>query len=106
MPSRHSMGTCQENELARNSSGNIRPQSSRLAEPQWTDSGVKNGTSVRELISTHTHTKVQAGNEWSNISQEFSRAKKKPPPPPSPNFYPSAQLSNSNSLRLSTNEGK
>ena len=35
-----------------NSSGNIRPQSSQLAEPLWTDHGVKSGMSARELIST------------------------------------------------------
>ena len=51
MPSRHSMGTCQENELARNSSGNIRPQSSRLAEPQWTDP-VVSAIGASELFST------------------------------------------------------
>ena len=105
---REQCGNLFGNEFTNKLSRNIRPQSSRLAEPLWTDSGVKNGTSVRELISTHTHThtKVQTGNEWSNIFQKSSRARKKPPPPPPPNFYPSAQLSNSNSLRLSTNEGK
>ena len=39
-------------QLTRNLSGNIRPQSSQLAEPLWTDPGIKSGTSVRELIST------------------------------------------------------
>ena len=33
-------------------SGNTRPQSSQLAEPLWTDPGLKSGISVRELIST------------------------------------------------------
>ena len=33
-------------------SGNIRLQSSQLAEPLWTDPGIKSGISVRELIST------------------------------------------------------
>ena len=47
------MGTYQETiELTRNSSGRTRPQSSQLAEPLWTDPGLKNGISVRELIST------------------------------------------------------
>ena len=41
---------------ARNLSGNIRLQSSQLAEPLWTDPGIKNGNSVRELISTSTTT--------------------------------------------------
>ena len=44
----HSVGS----ELTRNLSGNIRPQSSQLAEPLWTDPGLKNGISVRDLIST------------------------------------------------------
>ena len=33
-------------------SGNTRPQSSQLAEPLWTDPGIKSGISVREIIST------------------------------------------------------
>ena len=41
-----------ENDLTRNLSGNIWPQSSQLAEAMWTDSGIKSGISVRELIST------------------------------------------------------
>ena len=40
------------NELTRNSSGNTRSQSSELAEPLWTDSDLKSGISLRELIST------------------------------------------------------
>ena len=40
------------NELTHNLSGNIRPQSSQLAEPLWTDPGIKRGISVHELIST------------------------------------------------------
>ena len=32
-----------------NLSGNIRPQSSQLAEPLWTDPGIKSGISVCEL---------------------------------------------------------
>ena len=40
------------NELTRNSSGNIRLQSSQLAEPLWTDPDRKSGISLRELIST------------------------------------------------------
>ena len=51
MLSRHGVGIYQGNELTRSSSGNTRPQLSRLAEPQWTDPGVKSGTSVREMIS-------------------------------------------------------
>ena len=46
------------NELTHNSSGNTRSQSSQLAEPLWTDPGLKSWVSLRELISTlkHTHT--------------------------------------------------
>ena len=51
--SRHSVETYLGNELTRNSSGNIRPQSSQLAEPLWTDSGVKSVFSERELISIY-----------------------------------------------------
>ena len=45
-------GNLSENELTRILSGNTRPQVSQLAEPQWTNPGVKSGISVRELIST------------------------------------------------------
>ena len=44
-------GKLSGNELARNLSGNTRPQSSQLAEPLWVDRGIKSGISVRELIS-------------------------------------------------------
>ena len=40
----------------------IRPQSSQLAEPLWTDPGVKSGISVRELI--YTWKKKISGGEW------------------------------------------
>ena len=45
-------GSLSGNDLTRNSSGNTRSQSSQLAEPLWTDPGVKSGISVRGLIST------------------------------------------------------
>ena len=45
-------GNLSVNELARNLSGNVRPQSSQLDGPLWTDPGIKSGISVRELIST------------------------------------------------------
>ena len=41
-----------KNKLTRNSSGNTRSQSSQLAEPLWTDSGLESGINLRELIST------------------------------------------------------
>ena len=46
-----------------------RSQSSQLAEPLWTDPGLKSGISVRQL----------AGNELSNILPKSSHVKKKPP---------------------------
>ena len=65
-------------------SGNIQPQSSQLAEPLWTDPGIKSGMSVRELISTLKKKKTKrrglAGNGWLNILPESSQARKKPPP--------------------------
>ena len=68
--SRHSGENLSGNELTRNLSGNLRPQSSQLAEPLWTDPSLKNGISVRELISTSKKKKkaqAGAGYEWSNI---------------------------------------
>ena len=67
-------------EFTRNSSSNTRSQSSQLAEPLWTDPGLKCGISVHELISTKK-TKAQAGNELSNILPKSWQARKKPPPP-------------------------
>ena len=53
MLSKHSVETYHGgNELTRNSSGNTRPQSPQLAEPLWTELGVKWRISVLELIST------------------------------------------------------
>ena len=52
------------NELTHNLSGNTQPQSSQLTEPLWTDPGLKNGISVRKLISTSKKKKkAQAENE-------------------------------------------
>ena len=68
-------------------SGNIRPQSSQLGEPRWTDPGIKSEISARELISTSKKKKKKKErkkekkkkkkrrrrrkstgvNEWSNI---------------------------------------
>ena len=89
-------GNLSRNELTRNLSGDVRPQSSQLAEPLWTDPSSKSGVSVRELISTsktktkqkrnknkQINKKAQAGNEWSNILPKFSPARKEPPLPPS-----------------------
>ena len=40
-----------------------RPQSSQLAEPLWTDPGLKSGITVREVISTLKKKKKSAGGE-------------------------------------------
>ena len=51
-------GNLSGNELTRNSSGHTQSQSSQLAEPLWTDPGLKSGISLRQLISTlKKHTK-------------------------------------------------
>ena len=67
--------------------GNNRPQSSQLAEPLWTDPGLKSGISVNELISTKNKqtNKTWAGIECSNLLQKSSQAGKELPPPPPPN---------------------
>ena len=75
-------GNLSGNELTRNSSGNTRSQSSQLTQPLWTDSGLKCGISVRELISTFK--KGQAGNDLLNILPKSSHARKKPLPPTKP----------------------
>ena len=60
--------------------GNIQPQLSQLAEPLWTDPGIKSGISAHELSPLQKKKKKeQAGNEWSNILPKFSQARKKPP---------------------------
>ena len=72
-------GNLSGNELTRNLSGNIRPQSSQLAELLWTGPDLKSGTSVHGLFSTFKTTKAQAGNEWSNILPKSSQTRKKKP---------------------------
>ena len=68
--------------LTRNLSGDLRPQSSQVAEPLWIDPGIKSAISVRELISTSKkkEEKAQAGDEWSNIFPKSSQVRKKLPP--------------------------
>ena len=58
-------GNLSGNELTRSSSGNTRSQSSQLAEPLWTDPGLKSEISVRELISIKRKRKIEknAGGE-------------------------------------------
>ena len=45
-------GNLSLHELTRNSSGNTQSQSPQLAEPLWTDPGLRSGISVHDLIST------------------------------------------------------
>ena len=56
-------------------------QLSQLADPLWTDPGIKSWISVHELISTtkKKKKKAQARNEWLNIFPKYSQARKKPP---------------------------
>ena len=54
-------GNLSGNKLTRNSSGSTQSQSSQLAEPLWTDPGLKSGISLHELISTLK--KKSAGGE-------------------------------------------
>ena len=63
---RHSLETHQGNELACNSSGHPCSQSSQLAEPLWTNPGLKSGTNA------------QAVSEPSNLPLKSSYARKKP----------------------------
>ena len=45
-------GNVSGNELTHNLSGNTQSQSSQLAEPLWTDPGLKSGVSMHKLIFT------------------------------------------------------
>ena len=73
-PKMSSHATCQE----------TFSQSSKPAEPLWTDPGIKSGISVHKLICTYAkkEKEVQAGIEWLNLFPKSSQARKKPPPPP------------------------
>ena len=96
-------GNLSGNELTRNLSGNIRPRLSQLAEPLWTDPGLKSGISVRELISTFKK-KAQAGNKLSNSLPKSSHARRKPP-----HYFMSGkkvQVINTSKLYQSKREGK
>ena len=55
-------GNLSGKKLTRNSSGNTRPQSFQLAEPLWTDPGLKSGISLHELISTLKKTRRREMN--------------------------------------------
>ena len=57
-----SCGNLSGNELTRNLSGNIRPQSSQPAEPLWTDPELNSGISARANLASK-QTKKSAGGE-------------------------------------------
>ena len=70
MLSSHCVGTCQGNELTRNSSGSPRSQSSQIAEPVWTDPNpnLKNGIVARKVVSTFGEIKIaQTGNDSTSL---------------------------------------
>ena len=54
-------GNLSGNELTRNLSGNIRPQSCQLAELLWTDPGIKSQISWRGVINLKTKQKSAGG---------------------------------------------
>ena len=70
-------GNLFENELTRNLPGNVRPQSSQIAEPLWTDPGIKSGISLRERIFTFKKKKkTQAGEFLVEHSPQNPRKQK------------------------------
>ena len=58
-------------------SGNIRPQSSQLDEPLWTDPGLKSGLSVRELISTSKKKKKRRKEKKEREKKKKERKKER-----------------------------
>ena len=83
MLSWQSVGTYQGNELTWNSTVNTLPQSSQLAEPLWTDPGIKSGIGVRKLILLKEE--CMQGMSHQTFPQKSAQAWKKPPPPLPPN---------------------
>ena len=74
---RQSVGAYQETR-----SHATRPQSSQLAEPLWTDPGLKSGISVHDLISTLKKKNRRREMNCCTFFQKSSHARKKPSPPP------------------------
>ena len=66
-------GNLSGNELTRDLSGNIRPQSSQLVEPLWTDPGLKSGISVRDLISASKRKKKKKEKKKERIRRRQRR---------------------------------
>ena len=67
---RRNFWTSQGNELTCNLLGNTHPQLSQLAEPLWTDPGIKSGISMCKIIST---SKQQQKRRWGMSGQTFSQ---------------------------------
>ena len=76
--SRQSVGTYQETGSHATLLEDTQPQSSQLAEPLWTDPGLRSGISVCDLISTKKKKKKKAQAEMNcrTFSQTFSREEK------------------------------
>ena len=77
-------GNISGDDLRCNLSGNIRPQSSQLAEPLWTNPGLKSDITVRELISTlkkKKNKRSRLGMISGTFSPKSSQTRNKPPPP-------------------------
>ena len=68
MPLSRQCGNLSGNELTRNLSENIWPQSSQIAEPLWTDPGIKSGISVCELISTFKKNDNNFKKRWREMN--------------------------------------
>ena len=73
--SRHRVGTSLEAHSHANSSGNTRSQSSQLAEPLWTDPGLKCVISVHELIFTKNKQKIPPQNKQTNKQNKTNKQK-------------------------------
>ena len=71
----NSVGTHEGNEHTRNSSGNARPQSSQLAEPLFTGSGLKERNWWKDLRPLKE--KGRPGNDSTNLPLEYLRVPKK-----------------------------
>ena len=74
-------GNLSRNKLTCNLSWNIWPRSSQLAEPLWSDPGIKSGISASANLTLNFFLKRQMGNAWSNILLTPWQVRKKQPPP-------------------------
>ena len=82
-------GNLSGNELTRNLSRDIRPRSSQLAEPLWTDPGMRSRIRARDLICTskRKEKKSAGGKLLAEQSPKILASEEKgntPPPPLAP----------------------